>query len=124
VELGEDERPVPVNVTLGDPVHHRWLDIQPAQLLLSGAVVPLIDDIHRALEVGVLGRRVEPEFAHRLVPFVTGLFRVAGAGSVWVSPARRRMRWMASTAAAVRPAAMAAGPASVSGTVLPGAPRR
>ena len=57
-ELLQVDRPVPVDVALGDPLRLGRLDVQAAQLLDLGVVVPLVDDLHRRLESRAPGSAV------------------------------------------------------------------
>ena len=67
-ELDEVDRAAPVEVALGDPLRLGRLHVEPAQLVDLGIVVPLVDDLHRAREAGLLGGRGQLEVVHRRVP--------------------------------------------------------
>ena len=53
---------------LGDPLRLGRLHVEPAQLVDLGIVVPLVDDLHRAREAGLLGGRGQLKVVHRRVP--------------------------------------------------------
>ena len=59
---------IPVELFLADPLRLGRLHVEVPQLLDLGIVVPLVDDLHRGREVGLLGRGLQREVAHVETP--------------------------------------------------------
>ena len=68
-QRGVIERPLPVELAFSDPLRLQCFDVQAAQLLDLGTVVPLIDHLHRGRQATLLRGGDNVELTHLDVGF-------------------------------------------------------